>query len=221
MAIVMPGEDELPAGPRRDLVATIHTLYSDAGRPGTRTMAKAIAKDNTLPATVSHETLAGLLPGRTVPEWPRLHAAVQHLAGASFRPTADPGETVARFHALWLAERDSPRPKGPLPDATAAPPVVELPPSARLPAGDSAAPGSCPHSAAGRAVQPGRTAGSHRRAGRVRHHRFAAAGQRFAVHAGDLQPVKAPRPDGRSGGAQAALKRPSGDPDVQRVRERA
>lgn len=59
MPILMPGEGVVPAGPRRDLVAALHELYTNAGRPSTRDVEKAIAADNTLRATVSRETFGG------------------------------------------------------------------------------------------------------------------------------------------------------------------
>ncbi|MFI1585564.1 hypothetical protein [Embleya sp. NPDC020630] len=106
MAIPMPDERALPLGARRELVEEFHRLYRDAGWPGTRRMAEDIRQHDASPTTVAHETLAGLLHGRAVPDWPRLESAVRHLASVSIRrPDAD--ELVLRFHELWNAERDA------------------------------------------------------------------------------------------------------------------
>lgn len=107
--IGMPDESRLPEGPRRGLVAAVHALYTDAGRPGLRALAAAIRRDDDAPATVSHETIAALLHGRAIPEWGRLASVVRALAAASVhRP--DVNETVVRFHELWRLERDAHRP---------------------------------------------------------------------------------------------------------------
>ncbi|MFJ8745811.1 hypothetical protein ACIRL2_41445 [Embleya sp. NPDC127516] len=109
MAIPMPDEQALPPGPRRDLVDGFHVLYRNAGRPGTRKMADAIRRDGSLPSTVAHETLAGLLHGRSVPDWPRLESAVRYLASVSVRghDPEDIDVAVIAFHVLWNAERDA------------------------------------------------------------------------------------------------------------------
>ncbi|MFF7251455.1 hypothetical protein ACFZBU_47270 [Embleya sp. NPDC008237] len=127
MAIEMPNEEGLPPGPRRDLVAAFHELYTEAGCPGTRNLAKGINRNNRFPTTVSHETLAKLLHGRSVPAWSRLDTAVRYLVSLSFREP-DEDATVARFHALWRADLAAPPPAVPAPTA----PTIKLDPEAAL-----------------------------------------------------------------------------------------
>lgn len=114
MAISMPDENALPPGPRRDLVERFHKLYRGAGRPGTRRLANAIRRDGRLPSTVAHETLADLLHGRSVPDWPRLESAVRYLTSISVRGFSDEdvATAVVAFHELWNAERDVARDVG-------------------------------------------------------------------------------------------------------------
>ncbi|MET7302674.1 hypothetical protein [Embleya sp. NPDC005575] len=106
VAIMMPGEDRVPAGERRDLVLALHGLYTDAGRPSTRAAAKSISGNSDLPAPVSRETLGLLLNGRSVPDWPRLESVVRYLAATSVR-RRDVAREVMRFHDLWCADRDT------------------------------------------------------------------------------------------------------------------
>ncbi|UGQ13528.1 hypothetical protein LO772_07960 [Yinghuangia sp. ASG 101] len=108
MAIVLPGIGDLPPGPRRNLVEALHELYTEAGRPGTRSIATGMmACREALPTTVSHETLNKLLQGQRVPGWPLLEATIRYLAFKSPRkPPPEP--IVLRFHALWREECDAP-----------------------------------------------------------------------------------------------------------------
>lgn len=102
MAIAMPNERDLPPGSLRRLVEALHQLYAEAGRPGTRTLSKAIQANDDLGAMVSHETIAAMLHGKGTPSWPRLEACVRQLAAMSPR-RPDPDATALRFHELWCA----------------------------------------------------------------------------------------------------------------------
>ncbi|MEU8138646.1 hypothetical protein [Streptodolium elevatio] len=115
MAISMPSQEQLPPGPRRDLVMSFHQLYTEAGRPGTRKLAKLICDNNDLGAMVSHETIAALLHGRGVPSWIRLEACVRQLAQLSIRQP-DVRATVLDFHTLWRLAADAPPPADTAPD---------------------------------------------------------------------------------------------------------
>ncbi|MFE5757535.1 hypothetical protein ACFQ7I_28135 [Streptomyces massasporeus] len=104
--IVMPSEEEVPPGPRRDLLQALHLLYEDAGYPGLRTLAAEINDDKSerLMGRPNREGVAGLLRGSftTAPVWANLQALVRVLATWSHR-RPDPDEEESRFHALWRA----------------------------------------------------------------------------------------------------------------------
>lgn len=101
VGIELPAEDQLPAGPSRDLVVALHELYSGAGRPGLRSIATAIRRGD-FRDTVSHEAISDMLKGKGVPRFSKLECVVLQLAAwNTARP--DPGETATRFLHLWRA----------------------------------------------------------------------------------------------------------------------
>lgn len=98
----MPDEAKLPPGPLRELIAAVHDLYVDAAMPGTSRISRLIRERDDLSDTVSHEMVAKLLHGETLPRWEKLQCVVQQLCDmAVSRPVAD--QERVRFHSLWLA----------------------------------------------------------------------------------------------------------------------
>jgi tetratricopeptide (TPR) repeat protein len=99
----MPGLDALPAGPRRDLVARLHDLYGQAGKPATRIISKRILdlKSSEL-ETVSHETINSLLRGKSVPSWAKLRSVIVVLCRMSVQQV-DIRRELVEFNALWVA----------------------------------------------------------------------------------------------------------------------
>jgi hypothetical protein len=97
----MPDEDALPPGPLRTLVYDLHGLYSAAGRPSFRTIAKAATDVARPDATVSHTTVSDMLHGRKVPSWQTLRPVVRVLAGRTISP--DPDRVIRDFLLLWQA----------------------------------------------------------------------------------------------------------------------
>ncbi|GAA3023426.1 hypothetical protein GCM10010519_60080 [Streptomyces lactacystinicus] len=105
--IVVPTNEKLPPGPRRDLVGALHGLYRGAGKPSLREISDGIRRRGDLPTTVSHDTASQLLHGVTVPSWARVESIVRYLADAAVgRQKPDPEAEVERFHRLWLAAED-------------------------------------------------------------------------------------------------------------------
>ncbi|MDH6139865.1 MULTISPECIES: hypothetical protein [Kitasatospora] len=101
--IQMPGESELPAGPRRTLVAALHELYGAAGKPSTRWIAATLRSRDDLPGTLSHAAVSEVLRGAGgLPAWPRFESLVTILAESSVRHV-EVRETVLNFQRLWLA----------------------------------------------------------------------------------------------------------------------
>jgi hypothetical protein len=101
VGIELPGEDRLPPGPARDLVAALHELYRRAGRPGLRTISKSIIVGD-FRDTVSHEAVSGMLHGKSVPRWSKLECVVRQLADWN-SPRVDPDQTASRFLSMWEA----------------------------------------------------------------------------------------------------------------------
>lgn len=106
--ISMPDERQLPPGPLRDLVAALHELYRQAGKPGTRLISNEVNKRHDLPDTISHEGASALLRGAGVGRWAKVESLVRVLAAQSVRKP-DVEAEVQRIHALWLLASDGVR----------------------------------------------------------------------------------------------------------------
>ncbi|WP_433508697.1 TetR/AcrR family transcriptional regulator [Nonomuraea sp. CA-143628] len=101
VGIALPGREQLPPGPVRDLVEALHGLYQGAGMPGVRRIAGAVA-DGGFSDTVSHEKVAALLRGSGLARWSKLEPVVRVLAAWN-NPPLDPDQQTALFQALWRA----------------------------------------------------------------------------------------------------------------------
>lgn len=112
--IPLPGVDELPEGPRRELTKELHKLYDGVGRPSLRWIEDAVPKDAGR-RVVSHSQIGELLHGR-IAKWVTLEPVVRALARRQ-DPARDPDSEARRFHQLWLAV--------PQPGETSAPPSAE------------------------------------------------------------------------------------------------
>jgi hypothetical protein len=97
----MPGEDDLPAGPHRDLVAALHDLYRRSGMLSTRALSEAVKRCDECPDTLSHEGVSVILHGKGISGWPKLESLVRVLAmRAVDKPVLE--TTIRAIHALWL-----------------------------------------------------------------------------------------------------------------------
>lgn len=74
--IKMPGEDELPAGPRRQFVEELRRYYRAAGRPPLRQVSRLIeGREDLGEVTASQETVRRVLRGTVIPtDWRRVNA---------------------------------------------------------------------------------------------------------------------------------------------------
>jgi tetratricopeptide (TPR) repeat protein len=82
------------------LVAELLLLYRAAGRPSYRRISVEIREHDTMPDTVSHETVSALLNGTAVPRWTKVECVVRQLASMAVHQP-DPESEVRRFHPLW------------------------------------------------------------------------------------------------------------------------
>src|SRR5262245_46099053 len=97
----MPGEEQLPRGPRRDLVGALHELYELAGKPATRRISADIREHDDLPGTLSHEGVSTILRGvGGVPRWQNLESLVRALLDRAVTRRS-PEDEVLRIHELW------------------------------------------------------------------------------------------------------------------------
>jgi hypothetical protein len=104
--VKMPDESRLPPGPRRDLVAGLHELYSSAGKPACRRISVLIRERDVLPGTLSHEGVSATLRGAGgLPRWHNLESLVRVLAELSVIGL-DVNAVVVRIHSLWCAAGD-------------------------------------------------------------------------------------------------------------------
>lgn len=98
-------ETERPTtSPMDDLVRGLKDLRRAAGMPGYRSISQGIRSDDTLPDTVSHETVGALLRGDSLPRWSKIESVTRYLAKRAV-DEPDPEAVVRRFHILWLAAR--------------------------------------------------------------------------------------------------------------------
>jgi tetratricopeptide (TPR) repeat protein len=87
------------------LVAELHLLYRAAGRPSYRRISAEIREQESMPDTVSHETVSALLSGTSVPRWSKVQCIVRQLASMAVHHP-DPEAEVLRFHQLWADADD-------------------------------------------------------------------------------------------------------------------
>ncbi len=110
----LPGPDELPPGPSRELAEALHELYRAAGTPGLREIADTVTRDNRFRDTVSYQKISEMLRGVGVPKWSKVEPVVRVLAEWS-TPRHDPGDEAKRFKSLWDTVTRGDAPGEPLP----------------------------------------------------------------------------------------------------------
>ena len=126
--LVMPPEDELPGGPRREFVAELFVHYREANRPTLRQLSQWIsdnADQRNLRGTASTETIRRVMNGSTVPRnWATVEAILEALCALADRSTDedrwehnfgyggygnDPSPTFKQqLNRLWNAALDHP-----------------------------------------------------------------------------------------------------------------
>ncbi|MFD3824166.1 replicative DNA helicase [Streptomyces sp. NPDC058625] len=65
--LVMPGEEQVPPGPHRQMLIALHRAYAAAGRPGLRQIALGLKLDDSAPATLNYQAVGKILNGKQLP----------------------------------------------------------------------------------------------------------------------------------------------------------
>jgi hypothetical protein len=118
----MPTLDELPAGPVRDFVDILFTLYRAARRPTLEDISKHILEGG-YPATASKETIRKMLRGTTIPtHWETVETVIRALCDlADIDPerTMTMGRRTGRpmywAEEIWHQVLDQPAPRSAAP----------------------------------------------------------------------------------------------------------
>ncbi len=101
MSVSNPDLARVPEDPRRRFLRQLHLLYDSSGRPSARRISAVIRQNNSLPDTVSHETVAAVLRGDLIPSWSKVECIVTSLGDWSINKY-DRGVLLRHFHGLWL-----------------------------------------------------------------------------------------------------------------------
>ncbi|CBG70439.1 conserved hypothetical protein [Streptomyces scabiei 87.22] len=99
--VTLPGEEELPAGPLRELTVGMYELYVAAGCPSLRDISKAITGHDAAPTTVSHERIRQVLTGRGDSASCSVVVAIVLVLASMARPARDADAEADRFSRLW------------------------------------------------------------------------------------------------------------------------
>jgi hypothetical protein len=118
----MPTQDELPAGPVRDFVDILFSLYRAARRPTLEDISKHILEGD-YPATASKETIRKMLRGTTIPaHWETVETVIRALCDlADIDPerTMTMGRITGRpmhwAEVTWHEVLDQPTPRSAAP----------------------------------------------------------------------------------------------------------
>lgn len=105
VTVHLPSPADLPEGPHRDLLESVHRLYQAAGLPGVRRISDEIRRRDEFADTVSPETVSNILNGSSVPRWSKLHPVVRVLADSATGSFNREG-AIERVHRLWLVAQD-------------------------------------------------------------------------------------------------------------------
>lgn len=101
VGVRMPSEEELPPGPKRDLVAALHVLYTAAGKPAMRTLSMWIGEQDDLPGTLSQQGVSDALRGKGTTRWLNLESLVRVLAARQRVSRLDSRDVLTEIHTLW------------------------------------------------------------------------------------------------------------------------
>ncbi|MBT1094200.1 hypothetical protein [Streptomyces sp. Tu102] len=99
--VVLPGEDELPAGPLRELTVGVYELYVAAGCPSLRGISTSITASMDAPTTVSHERIRQVLTGKGESASCSVIVAIVLALSGMARPARDADAEAERFSRLW------------------------------------------------------------------------------------------------------------------------
>jgi hypothetical protein len=94
--------DQVPEGPKRDLLVELHKLFQLADSPGLRGLSAEIADRLLLSATMNRDLLSKIFSGKRWPTIRQIDSLVRVLAEKSIRKI-DVDAEAERFHQLWMS----------------------------------------------------------------------------------------------------------------------
>lgn len=105
--IEMPGEDVLPKGPVRDLVALLHQLHRKAGRPSTRIISSEIYDNQNFSTTVAPNTVGAIMRGAQLSNYNKVEAVAIVLIERNHRSRSRLLDELDILLTTWNAAQDS------------------------------------------------------------------------------------------------------------------
>lgn len=103
--VSLPGTDQIPPGPKRDVLIELHKLYRLADTPGVRSISTEVQKRDDLSATMNRDLVSQILSGRRWPTVKQLDSIVRVLASQAINSPGEDSES-SRFIALWTAAEE-------------------------------------------------------------------------------------------------------------------
>lgn len=100
--VELPGVDQVPEGPKRELLVELHKLFQLADSPGLRGLSAEIADRLHLSATMNRDLLSKIFSGKRWPTIRQIDSLVRVLAEKSIRKI-DVDAEAERFHQLWMS----------------------------------------------------------------------------------------------------------------------
>ncbi len=103
--VSLPGTDQMPPGPKRDVIIELHKLYRLADTPGVRSISTEVHKRDDLSATMNRDLVSQILSGRRWPTVKQLDSLVRVLASQAINSPGEDAES-SRFITLWTAAEE-------------------------------------------------------------------------------------------------------------------
>ncbi|MEU1720325.1 hypothetical protein [Nonomuraea sp. NPDC005692] len=103
----MPGYEELPPGPHRDLVMALQEVRHSVQGYSYQRLSDIMKESEDIPDAVSHERIRQILLGRRgFPRWLTVEALVRTMSRLA-QPPRDPDAETLRIRSIWLRHQQA------------------------------------------------------------------------------------------------------------------